>query len=121
MGTIKEYIKSVEVNTTILEFLKTSSRDRLGVIITFELVSYPNESISAIKVQEWFKHILAIVGYEYAHIQDRSFDEMAECWIMTDYDVLAIRHKYWSYKTFNLIAELLRTFCIDQEIPFKTK
>jgi hypothetical protein len=119
MRGIFEYITSVILHEDILDELRQTSRDRLGVIITFNLKMYPNESISAVKVRDWFKHILAIVGYEYDHIADLKFDEMAECWIGAndDFTKVFIRHKYWSYKTARTICSLIKTYCLFNRVP----
>jgi len=119
MFEIQDYIKSVEVNWWVLEKLKDNFGDRLGTIIKFNLKEYPNKDISGFKVREWFKHILALVGYPYYHIQNLGYNEMAECWVtlMTPTE-LHIRHKYWSYKKAIMIVRLLKEFCEGAGIPY---
>jgi len=117
---MEDYIEKVIVNTTVLNILKTSCGDRLGEIIRFELKRYPNEDISAIKTLEWFKHILALVGYTHEHIKDRKFEEQAECWIARlDRNTVVIRHKYWSYKKTKMIFDILKVFCQNTNIEYK--
>lgn len=120
MFEIQDYIDSVEVNWWVLDQLKENSgRDRLGEIIKFKLKEYPNDEISGIKAREWFKHILALVGYPYTHMQNLGFDEMAECWIsMNEPTEMVVRHKYWSYKKAIMIVRLLQEFCEESGIPY---
>jgi hypothetical protein len=118
---MKDTIKSITIYPQVLSILENSAKDKLGVIISFELFMYPNETISAARCLDWFKHILSISGYVYEHIKELGFDEMAECWVTTstDYSKVYVGHKYWSYKTTKLIFELLRTYAVNNEIPFK--
>lgn len=120
MTEIKDYIEAVEVNDWILQTLKKfDGSDRLGTFIKFKLKKYPNEEISAVRALEWFKHILALMGYQYPHIEQVGFDEMAECWVSSrDHVEMRVRHKYWSYKKSKLVRALLKTFCEEVGIVF---
>jgi hypothetical protein len=121
MNLQKDTIKSITIYPQVLDILRDSCRDRLGLMISFDLVMYPNAPISALRCLEWFKHILAVVGYTHEHIKDLKFEEQAECWIFvsSNYDEMYVQHKYWSYNTTKLVFELLRTYAILNGIPFK--
>lgn len=124
MFEIKDYIKRIVIDAEVLETLKETCRDRLGPVIRFELKEYPNEDVSAIKTLEWFKHILALVGYQYEHIAERKFEEQAECWISRSFDfknTVIVRHKYWSYEKTKTIFAILEAFCKNTGIAFSVE
>jgi hypothetical protein len=120
MDRAQDYIKSVRINLWIIETLLTSFHDRLGEFITFELVKHPNESISAWRAFDWFKHIIALLGYPHEHIRSLDFGEMAECWVyQNDWDKIRVIHKYWSIKKCQLCIDMIKSLCVFHDIPIE--
>jgi hypothetical protein len=118
MINLKDFITFVEVNEWVLQTLKTSCRDRLGVMFRFHLTPHVNEMYSPVRCLEWIKYLFASIGYTYVHIEQLGFDEMAESWVNHDYKTMVIRHKYWSHKKAILFMNILKAFCESEEIPF---
>jgi hypothetical protein len=119
---MKDYIEAVTFNNEILRKLKVKSwDDRLGHLIEFKLKKYPNESISYYNALEWFKHLLAICGYTYEHIEESKGGEMCDCWVDADGDFerMVVQHKYLSLKTCNLMKAVVKEYCKLNHIPFK--
>jgi len=120
MDHMKDYIKSARINLWIIETLLNTSHDRLGEFITFELVKHPNESISAWRAFDWFKQVIALLGYPHEHIRSMDFGEMAECWVyQNNWDQIRIIHKYWSLKKCQLCIDLLKSLCVFHNIPIE--
>ena len=117
---IKDYVKSVKINREIWSTLeKADYKDRLGNFVLFELVKYPNESISSNVVFEYIKLMIALLGYPYEHIKNIDFGEIAECWVLLsgDYNEIRVVHKYWSLKKCQLFSDLVITVCGANNIP----
>lgn len=118
---MRDYIKSVKINLWVIETLLNGFHDRLGDLIIFDLVDHPNESISSHRAFDWFKHVIALLGYPHEHIRSLDFGEIAECWVYQthEWDKMRVIHKYWSLKKCQLCIDLVKTLSTFHEIPIE--